>query len=264
MKWVADFRDPWTEISYYRHLKLSKAADRKHRKLEKSVFQNADITIATSFTDAKNFSDQCANAVCITNGFDTEAETKVSRDNVKFTVSYIGVLEQLRNPAVLWTILSELVKEKPEFAEHFELRFTGRIDDHILKQLQNSGLSEFIKNIGYVEHAKSVEEMRASDLLVLTNFPNAASKGIIPGKIFEYLSTGNKIISFGPENADVETILNQTKAGKHFLYSDEILAKTYILQVFEEWKNGSLQNSESSASEMYSRRNLTRQLVEIL
>jgi hypothetical protein len=55
LKWIADFRDPWTEISYYKHLKLTKFADKKHRNLEEQVFRNADITLATSYTDAENF-----------------------------------------------------------------------------------------------------------------------------------------------------------------------------------------------------------------
>jgi hypothetical protein len=75
LKWIADFRDPWTEISYYKHLKLTKSSDKKHRQLESAVFKNADITLATSYTDAENFSKNGANAVCITNGFD-EVELK--------------------------------------------------------------------------------------------------------------------------------------------------------------------------------------------
>ncbi len=265
LKWIADFRDPWTEISYYKHLKLSKSADRKHRELEKSVFQNADITLATSFSDAKNFSALAANAVCITNGFDSvDASKSEKKANSKFTISYIGVLEQLRNPGVLWKILSELVAESPSFAENFEMRFVGRVDEHILQELTDLGLSDFIQNLGYVKHAESVEEMHSADLLLITNFPDSASKGIIPGKIFEYLSTGNRIISFGPENADVETILKQTDAGKHFLYSDKDSAKNYILRMFHEWQNGSLQKSRNAKTELYSRRNLTRQLAEIL
>ncbi|VFB03072.1 Uncharacterised protein [Chryseobacterium taihuense] len=267
LKWVADFRDPWTEISYYKHLKLTNRSDKKHRFLESEVFKNADITLATSYTDAENFRKNGANAVCITNGFD-EADSKpdtlkLAETHAKFTLSYIGVLEQLRNPENLWKALENLVQKNSDFAENFSLKFVGRIDDKILNAIENSVLKTHILNLGYVSHDKAVEEMAKSSLLLITNFPGEASKGIIPGKIFEYLATGKQIISFGPKEADVSKILNETNAGKHFSYHDSEEVEDFILNTFELWKNGDLSQSTQNI-EQFSRKNLTKQLVEIL
>ena len=272
LKWIADFRDPWTEISYYKHLKLTKSSDKKHRQLESSVFKNADITLATSYTDAENFRKAGANAVCITNGFDeSDSSEKAQQQGEKtssqieqaFTLSYIGVLEQLRNPENLWKTLDELVKENPEFAADFKLKFVGRIDDKILQAIENSSLKNHILNLGYLAHGKAVEEMQNSDLLLITNFPNESSKGIIPGKIFEYLASGKQILSFGPDKADVAKILEETQAGKHFSYQDTETIKMFILEKYELWKNGSLLENTQHI-EQFSRKNLTQQLTEVL
>lgn len=288
MKWIADFRDPWTEISYYKHLKLTKSSDRKHRQLESAVFKNADIILATSYTDAENFRKAGANAVCITNGFDeSDASTPLSMTGERakgqnreeaneqiskladrqisgsFTLSYIGVLEQLRNPENLWKVLDELVKENKDFADNFTLKFAGRVDDKILQTIENSNLKNHILNLGYISHDKAVDEMASSDLLLITNFPNESSKGIIPGKIFEYLATGKQIISFGPDEADVSRILAETNAGKHFSYQDYNAVKDFILEKFELWKNGNLIENTQNI-EQFSRKNLTKKLVEIL
>ncbi|RXM39651.1 glycosyl transferase family 1 [Chryseobacterium sp. CH21] len=266
LKWIADFRDPWTEISYYKHLKLTKSSDKKHRQLESAVFKNADITLATSYTDAENFRKAGANAVCITNGFDesdSDEKAKGKKAENKFTLSYIGVLEQLRNPENLWKALDELIKENIEFAENFRLKFVGRIDDKILHTIENSSLKNHILNLGYLAHGKAVEEMQHSDMLLITNFPNESSKGIIPGKIFEYLASGKQILSFGPEQADVAKILEETQAGKHFNYQDTETVKKFILEKFELWKNGSLLKNTQNI-EQFSRKNLTRQLTEVL
>lgn len=266
LKWVADFRDPWTEISYYKHLKLTNRSDKKHRQLESEVFKNADITLATSYTDAENFRKNGANAFCITNGFDeTDASTSLSMTNnaSKFTLSYIGVLEQLRNPENLWKALDNLVKTNSDFAENFNLKFVGRIDDKILETIERSSLKNHIQNLGYVSHDKAVDEMAKSSLLLITNFPNDSSKGIIPGKIFEYLATGKQIISFGPNEADVAKILDETKAGKHFGYNDSKEIEDFILEKFELWKNGNLLENTQNI-EQFSRKNLTKQLSEIL
>lgn len=263
LKWIADFRDPWTEISYYSHLKLTKSSDQKHRNLEKRVFENADITLATSFTDAENFRKLGANAVCITNGFDERVENLNVTKHEKFTLAYIGVLEQLRNPEVLWKVLNELVTENIEFKNHFELKFVGKIDDKILYDMHQLTLKNCIHNLGYLNHDEAYTEMQNSDLLLITNFPDPSSKGIIPGKIFEYLETGNQIISFGPENSDVEKILDETHAGKHFSYADSEGVKQFILEKFQDWKSGK-SVAKPMNIEAFTRRNLTQKLVEIL
>ncbi|MCS3870836.1 glycosyltransferase involved in cell wall biosynthesis [Chryseobacterium ginsenosidimutans] len=269
LKWIADFRDPWTEISYYKHLKLTKSSDKKHHQLESEVFKNADITLATSYTDAENFRKNGANAICITNGFDeTDASETLNPSNSqtleqKFTLSYIGVLEQLRNPENLWKALDNLVKTNSDFAKNFTLKFAGRIDDKILSSIENSALKNHVLNLGYISHDKAILEMAKSSVLLITNFPNESSKGIIPGKIFEYLATGKQIISFGPNEADVSKILTETKAGKHFSYDDSETIKNFILEKFELWKNGNLVENTQNI-EQFSRKNLTKKLAEIL
>ncbi|WP_336731329.1 glycosyl transferase family 1 [Chryseobacterium sp. VD8] len=267
LKWIADFRDPWTEISYYKHLKLTKSSDQKHRQLESEVLKNADITLATSYTDAENFRKNGANAICITNGFDeSDSNTqtlKFSDTQTKFTLSYIGVLEQLRNPENLWKVLNDLVTENAEFAEKFTLKFAGRVDDKILNSIKHSNLKNHILNLGYLSHDKAIEEMQTSEILLITNFPNDSSKGIIPGKIFEYLATGKQIISFGPKDADVSKILNETQAGKHFSYDDTEKIKEFILDKFKLWKDGNLSENKKNI-EQFSRKNLTKKLAEIL
>jgi hypothetical protein len=108
-----------------------------------------------------------------------------------------------------------------------------------------------------------VNEMQNSDLLLITNFPNESSKGIIPGKLFEYLATGKQIISFGPKDADVETILNKTKAGKHFDYQSNLGILEFISSLYEDWKSGKSIQNEANINE-FSRKELTKKLVELL
>ena len=263
LKWIADFRDPWTEISYYKHLKLTKASDRKHRDLEQKVFKTADITLATSYTDAENFRKMGADAVCITNGFDGFENSLKTERNPKFTLSYIGVLEQLRNPKILWNTLNEIISENYDFKKDFELKFVGRVDDKILNEIENSKLKNSLNNVGYLSHLEANAEMQSSDVLLMTNFPDESSKGIIPGKIFEYLATGKPILSFGPKESDVKKILDETNAGKHFSYQESAELKAFLIDHYQNWKSG-ITSSKTKNIEQFSRRNLTGKLSEIL
>ena len=183
--------------------------------------------------------------------------------NSKFTLSYIGVLEQLRNPEILWKVFEELMAENEDFKRDFELQFVGRIDGRILEKLEASSLKNSVKNLGYVSHSEANAEMQNSDLLLITNFPDDQSKGIIPGKIFEYLATGNQILSFGPKDSDVKKILEETDAGEHFTYENRDELKRYILQKFSDWKNGSSEAKTQNIAQ-FTRKNLTQQLSEIL
>lgn len=266
IKWIADFRDPWTEISYYKHLKLSSYADKKHHALEKEVLTKADLTLATSYTDAKNFENIGANAICITNGFDFSIDKENQKKTEKFTISYIGVLEQLRNPSNLWQALIELSKENPNFKDELVIKYVGRVDDRIVKDLQQSIIASNITFLGYLQHEHSYKEMKNSDLLIITNFDNVNSRGIIPGKLFEYLATQNSIISIGPKEADVEQILNKTKAGKHFEYHEVLNIKSYIKKLYQDWKDEtySIKKSNLDAINQYSRRSLTEKLSKEL
>lgn len=265
LKWIADFRDPWTEISYYKHLKLTKFADKKHRNLEEQVFRNADVTLATSYTDAENFRKKGANSFCITNGFDLEVgnQKQEVEKSKKFILSYIGVLEQLRNPDILWETLNDLVQENADFKNDFQLKFVGRLDDKILQKIESSALKNNLTNLGYQTHDVALKHMQDSSVLLMTNFPQESSKGIIPGKIFEYLATGKTILSFGPKDADVEKILNETKAGKHFGYDEKENLKKFILESYQNWKSGTL-NQNAENIEQFSRKNLTQKLVDLM
>jgi hypothetical protein len=244
------------------------------------VFKNADITFATSYTDAENFRKKGANAFCITNGFDSEVKSQKSEMaktpeesnfttsqlhdfTQKITLSYVGVLEQLRNPEILWQTLSELVNENEEFRNDFALKFVGRLDNKILEKIENSSLKDNLQNLGYQTHDVALQHMQNSNILLMTNFPQESSKGIIPGKIFEYLATGKTVLSFGPKDADVEKILEETKAGKHFGYDEKESLKNFLLETYHQWKSGTL-HSNAENIEQFSRKNLTKKLAEII
>ena len=73
LHWIADFRDPWTEMFYYKHLGLGPAADRRHHRLEQSVLDEADTVISVSPPVRDDFQAKTKTpVVLITNGFDED------------------------------------------------------------------------------------------------------------------------------------------------------------------------------------------------
>ena len=74
---------------------------------------------------------------------------------------------------------NELIDENSDFKNDFELKFAGRIDDKILEKIENSNLKNLMRNLGYLSHSEANNEMQNSDILLITNFPNENSKGLL-------------------------------------------------------------------------------------
>ncbi len=266
--WVADFRDPWTGIDFYDQLKLTKWADRKHRRLERQVLTNADKVISVGWNWAKELNKLGAKKVdVITNGFDDMDFKSVKTLNVKsdkFSLSHIGSLNKDRNSSVLWSALSELVKENPKFKDRLEIKLVGKVDHYVFEDLDKAGLKEFLNKIDYVPHKEIPNVLRNSDilLLLLNNTPNI--EGIITGKIFEYLAAQRSILCIGSGTGDASKIIKETNSGTAVDFNDKDQMKEFILKEFEKYNSGTKSFSDKSEIYKYSRRNLTKKISEIL
>src|SRR5690606_9032310 len=77
VKWIADFRDPWTTIGYHKELRLSESSQKMHIKMERDVLTTADSIIVTSPTTKAEFEQLTDKPVTvITNGYDVELVAK--------------------------------------------------------------------------------------------------------------------------------------------------------------------------------------------
>ena len=263
--WIADFRDPWTFIDFYDDLNLTPWANRKHHRYENMVLTNANKVVTVSHSWAKNLEDLGAkNVKVITNGYDT---TDYDKSGViidkKFSITHIGSLVKTRNPNTFWKALSMLVKGNKDFAEDLEIKLVGKTDFTVMDSIEKHGLKSNLTKINFIPHNEVIRIIQQSYLLLLlvNNTPN--SKGIIPGKFFEYLATGRPIIVIGREDGDISKILNDCKAGKVIAFDDELKMKEIISKYYEDYKKGIL-SSGNVNTEKYSRRELTSNLSDLL
>ncbi|BAO56449.1 glycosyltransferase family protein [Nonlabens marinus] len=262
IKWLADFRDPWTTIGYHKDLKLTKAAAKKHLQLETQVLQTADQIIVTSPSTKAEFSNKTKKSITvITNGYDMKTNSSKAPDG-KFTLSHIGTLLADRDPLMLWKTLSELVTEDPEFSQDFELQLAGNVSKTVISSIKVAGLGSHLKLLGYVDHDHAVQLMFESQVLLLIEINSLMTKAIIPGKLFEYLASRRPIIGIGPEDSDIEQILKETDAGHYFTYDGANL-KQQIRQFYQSYKKEKLEGNSSDISK-YHRKQLTQQLVDLL
>ena len=263
LKWFADFRDPWTTIGYHKSLRLSRFAAKKHKTLERQVLNTADTIIVTSKTTKTEFEAITSKPISvITNGYDTEEVGKQTLD-LKFSLAHIGSFLSERNPLILWESLVELITEIPDFKSHLEIKLIGAVSQEVLETIQQFGLNVYLNNLGYVSHVEAIAHQRKSQVLILIEINSADTKSIIPGKLFEYMVSNRPIIAIGPKDSDFAEIITNTNTGVFFDYSEKLKLKRVILDFYNQFLEGKLQ-SNGVGLQNYSRRNLTRNLVELL
>jgi galactitol-specific phosphotransferase system IIB component len=263
IKWLADFRDPWTTIGYHKALKLSAYANKKHKKLESEVLNSADIIIVTSKTTKAEFQLLTSKPIAvITNGYDVENVGKQIVDE-KFTLAHIGSFLSDRNPILLWQVLQELIAENPDFATHFQLKLIGKVSQEILDTIASFTLENYIDNLGYVSHLEAIEHQRKSQVLLLIEIDSPETKSIIPGKVFEYLVSERPIIAIGPKDSDFAEIITTTNTGVFFTYDEKEKLKKTITTYFDLYLEKKL-TVFPVGLQQYSRKNLTEKLSKIV
>lgn len=263
INWIADFRDPWTTIGYHDQLKLSLSAAQKHKQLEAKVLNAADAILVTSASTKKEFQVLTKNPIhVITNGYDVEKVDKLPLDD-KFTLAHIGSFLSQRNPRILWKCLKEIIKENKEFKNDFQLKLIGAVSPEVMQTITEFRLDAFVNNLGYVSHKEAVSHQRTSQVLLLIEIDAEITKSIIPGKLFEYMVSERPILALGPENSDFESIIKSTNTGVFHQYNEFDELKQTILSFYEKYKTQSLQ-VHAVGLQQYSRKNLTKQLVDVI
>ncbi len=265
LKWIADFRDPWTQIGYHKKLKLTESSKKKHLSLEREVLNLADQIITTSFTTKAEFKEKTSKPISvITNGFDAEnSEAQTNELDTKFSISHIGSLLSERNPENLWKALAELVKENSDFEKYLELKLAGTVSEEVVTSIKSAGLGDKLQLLGYLSHKQAIALQQKSRLLLLIEINSQETRGIIPGKLFEYLMAKRPILAIGPKKWDVQQILEETGSGEYFQYSKKDKLKSLILSHYKRYKNGD-GNFVRGDIQQYHRKNLTGKLASLI
>ncbi len=265
--WIADMRDPWTDIFYYHQLKRFRWARKLDLHLEKTILSTASaiVTVSPHLKEVIEKKIPVAFRV-IPNGFDeadfTESVTRAPSEH--FRILHTGHLAGNQNPESLWKVLYSLCTENEKFREAVQLEFYGSIHSQIIRSLQGYKLTEYARFNPYVSHDKIVEVMRDASLLYFVIPECSYSKGILTSKLFDYIGARRPVLGIGPPDGDAASILNEVGFGGVCDYDDERGIKKRILELFRLWQEkGFTAVSPSDSYLKYSRRYQTEQLAAI-
>lgn len=262
VKWISDFRDPWTEIDYFHQMPFTKKTIAKHRQLERKVLEKSDAVIVVGHTMKEKFLQYTENITLITNGYDSHKRDSLQERDTKFSITHIGMMNADRNPRILWQVLEDICRTNLDFKNILTIRLIGKLDAVVLEDLKAFD-TDIVECIPYMNHQEVSKYQLSSQVLLLciNNVPSA--KGIITGKIFEYLQAKRPILAIGPENGDAAEILKNTNAGEMIGFEEKEKLKEQVLMLYKKFKNNQL-TSESKEIEKYHRRKLTEKLAVVI
>lgn len=262
IRWIADFRDPWTDIGYMESLHLGKRAIRKHKELEQKVLQGADAVITTSEHTKLSFKHLTSKPIhVITNGFDTPLGNG-KQPKGKFVLSHIGSLLSERNPEGLWRAIESLCIASSEFKEDIQLELTGIVSQEVLDQLKKYNLYTVTRVNPYVSHLEALQLQQQAQILLLLEIDAPKTIGILPGKMFEYMAASRPILAIGPEGWEAASIIESSGCGRGFTNEQQTDIKQQLILWYEKYKSGELEIQPGTVAS-YSRKQLTERLVNL-
>ncbi|HAF31113.1 MAG TPA: hypothetical protein DCG75_18910 [Bacteroidales bacterium] len=262
INWIADFRDPWTDIYYYKDLLHTGFAKRLDKKKELKVLEGADRVIVVGKSLKEKFYHKVLQdkITVISNGFDEEDFTGIVQKPDVFTITYTGTLSDQYNISTF----IEACKELKSKGINFIIRFVGNISDYNLNGFKTAGLFENLEIVTYVPHQKSIEYLFKSSVLLLVIPDFVGNKEILTGKLFEYIATQIPIIGIGPKDGDAAEVISLCKSGEFFdCKNSEEIAK-YIIGLRHDWVAGIQNETNHVEIKKLSRKFLTGQVVKLI
>lgn len=268
LPWIADLRDPWTDIRFYQYIRRPFCTEKIDQFFEKKVLNSADHLITVSPSLASQFREkgrmqEDSKISVLPNGFDEADYVNLSiKKTSKFQIIHAGNLLDHQNPDVLWQSLQRLSQEIPDFKKELKIRFIGRIHKTVAETLQQFGLTDNVEVQPFMPHRLLLQEiLNAAVLLVV--IPNVENnKGIVTGKLFEYIGSGRPILVIGPPNGDAADIVTRISNSAISDYADIDCCTEIIKTMYNAWSKNIIQKSDLERK-LFSRCYLTEKLSKI-
>ncbi len=267
LKWIADVRDPWTDIYYYDKLLHTAWAKKKDLKYEREVLENADEIIVVSQSIKNIFAKKSptisANKIhVIPNGFDeNDFKSKTVGISNDFIITYTGTITGDYKIEAFLIALKNLINQNKE--TKIKLRFVGSVSGEI-KNILEKHLKFHVDIVPHVAHAASVNYLLSSTILLLAIPDVKDNEGILTGKLFEYLASQKYILCLGPPHGDAAQIISECGAGGTWDYDQETEIFQQLERLLKSWKAEEELRNPSQNHKKYSRQLQAKEIAQII
>jgi len=261
--WIADFRDPWTDYFYNKHFRQSRLAKIVDARMERSILSRADVVVSVSDSVGAGLRSKARlrGYETIANGYDPydfpSVRNPVWRHD-SFVIAHVGTYSKDKHS-------KELVRVIRSLEADIKVRLVGSTHVSVVEDWEKAKLGQSLETIPHVPHLEALTHMAEADLLLLLIEKGQCNKGIVTGKLFEYLATGRPVMAIGPPDGDMARILRETRNGEVFDYDDVRGMRAFLNKHLQRLKEGKpWAPPDKQALAAYDRRALTRKLSYII
>jgi len=187
-------------------------------------------------------------------------------EGAPFTLVHTGLLYPgTRDPRILFAALRPLVADGTISPGDLVVRFLGRNLEIAGRSLQEfPEVSPFVELAGEVSYEESLRQQSRATALLLLEWPDPRAKGVLTGKLFEYLGTGKPVLAVAPRSGEIDRVLGDTAGGAVVTNAAEaeVLLRRWIHAYRSEGTAAT--GPDRARLSRYTRREQTRALAEVL
>jgi glycosyltransferase involved in cell wall biosynthesis len=269
VKWVADLRDPWTDIRYYQNSKRCRLSAWLDGMCEKMVLVSADHIITVSRPVGARFQNKVngrrLKMTIVPNGYDEEEFAAIPPSlSEKFIILHTGNLLDQQNPAVLWKSIAKLAKDKPQFRKNTIIRLVGRVSPLVLESAARTGLGDLVESLSFIPHQQVIEEIKKASILLVVVPRVLHNDGIVTGKLFEYIGSARPILLIGPLDGEAGSIVAKISNSRACGYDDETLCYKFLGTNYTLWSKKHIPDSTLKERRAFSRYHQVKEIADII
>jgi glycosyltransferase involved in cell wall biosynthesis len=237
--WVADLRDsvvahPHRDAERF----VVRVKEQGEHAVAKLIARSADAIVAVSEAIADEVRERApkGRVVTIANGSDFDDFAGIKRhESPRFRITHAGSFFGKRDPRPFLTAF-----EQAGF-DDMVARFLGDFRSSDREWAEQLSLGDRLELISYAPRRRSLELQRDSEVLLLL-IPEAGGrgKGVLSGKVFEYLAADRPILAVVPPDGAAAELIRSADAGV-VVAPDDIHGIVAALHEFHrKWKAGTL------------------------
>lgn len=273
VKIIIDYRDPWT--SNLEVVPFTKIHERLQIRKERKVLRCVDGIICNTPTNREFLCEQIPkfpkdNIIVITNGYDEE-DFRNKDDLLKyneFVITHAGTfyrhvydisapkdsfslvpclaryrkrrehineLMKSYSPVNFLRGVREFLDENEEAKEHLRIIFTGEPGKGYEKLVAELNLTEWVDFTGFLPYAENIVNIIRSHALLFTLSSGEESRGWIPSKLYQYIGSGNPVLSLIPRG-DAYDIAEKSGLSVFADQEDIHSIKSKILYMYDKYR----------------------------
>ena len=260
LRWIADLRDPWTDIYYVKELHQGARAGRLNARWEERVMEQADAIVVVGPGMKKSFAKRHGPATekkitVIPNGYDRADVERMERPALsrdRFRITYVGTVAASYDPRVFFRATAAVQRSLLDVA--IELCFIGSAGEDIRSMAAQEGVAELCSWNPPVPHDAALKEMMSAHMLLLLIPTDDGADRILTGKLFEYLAVERPILGLGPANGDAAAIIDECGAGRMFDRTMGTEMQAWLMERITAWRGGDALRITGGAYQRYERR----------